>query len=61
MKIYFHVSGTHGYPEVGLIAHMKHRVGAIHFYLSYFYDADILINMADRQKSRHQLDKKEGE
>ncbi len=58
MKMLINISGTHGYPE-GIIPHMAQAVQAFYYHLNFFYDANILIDMANRQKSRNKSDKKE--
>jgi len=58
MKVLINISGTHGYPE-GIVHHMVHTIKAFHYHLNYFYDANILIDMANRSKSRNKSDKKE--
>lgn len=58
MKMLINISGTHGYPE-GIIPHMIRAVQAFYYHLNFFYDANILIDMANRQKSRNQPNKKE--
>lgn len=59
MKFFINISGTHGYPQ-GVIPNMIKNVNATHFHLNYFYDANILINLADRPIIGTKSHKEEG-